>query len=293
MSYLLEILGRGLLSELGAAFRTLLHDEDALSISQLETCVEQNPDDIESHRKLGIRLLADQQYGRAREMFQAALQLDSTDQVCHIGLACALDELGLTRTAAEQLRKVLQHHPENGPGWFVLGFCQEKLGDINDAIVSDESALDNTPQLRNAHERLAAVYLKLDNAGMAITHYEHLCWCDPGDLTAGLMLASLYLRAKRYEDAIRQYQCVITLEPDNWEAQDELVAACIEAEQYEEAVEVLTDRTPPRMCGPAPPARRSVHQARPTAPGPRRLFAGGVAEPRLFGSNDQGRHRSP
>ncbi|MGD2108280.1 MAG: tetratricopeptide repeat protein [Phycisphaerae bacterium] len=241
MSYLLEILGRGLLAELGAAFRNLLVDDESRPTSELERRVADDPSDPESQRRLAIRYLGRQEWVRARERFLAALGLDEGDRVSRIGLACALDELGATQSALERLEEVVRDDAEDGPTWFAVGFCQEKLGAVDDAIVSYECALDNTPQLRNAHERLAAIYLKLDNVDMAITHYQHLCWCDPGDLSAGLMLAELYLRADRNEDAIRQFQDVITLEPDNWEAQDKLVATFIEAERYEDAIGALTD----------------------------------------------------
>ncbi len=239
MSYLLEILGRGLLAELAAAFRDLLRDDGHFSTQELESYVEREPECVKHRRQLAIRLLADRKYGQARDSFLDALAIDPADRVSRIGLACTLDELGLTQAAIEHLRTTLTHHADDGATFFALGFCQEKLGEIDEAIVSYESTLDITPQLRNAHERLAAIYLRLDNMDMAITHYEHLCWCEPDDLAAGLTLASLYLRAKRFEDAIRQYQYVITIEPDNWEAQDDLVTACVDAGRHEDAIEIL------------------------------------------------------
>src|SRR3990172_407901 len=97
MSYLLEILGRGLLAELAAAFRGLLHDDGQASTKDLEAAVQRDPTSVACHRRLAVRMLADRQYGRARAGFLDALALDPTDRVAHVGLACTLDELGQTR----------------------------------------------------------------------------------------------------------------------------------------------------------------------------------------------------
>ena len=124
MSYLLEVLGRGLLAELAAAFRDLLRDDGHFSTQELEGYVEREPDSLEYRRKLAVRLLADGQCGRARNTLIDGLKIDPADRLCRIGLACALDELGLTRAAAEQLRTTLEHHPDDGATLFALGFCQ-------------------------------------------------------------------------------------------------------------------------------------------------------------------------
>jgi tetratricopeptide (TPR) repeat protein len=184
-------------------------------------------------------MLIGRQYSRARDHFLEALSLEQDDRVSRIGLACALDELGLTRAAMEQLHITVERHSDDAPSWFALGFCQEKLGETEDAIVAYEAALDISLQLRNAHERLSAIYLKLDHVGMAIAHYEHLCWCEPGDIAASLTLANLYVRAERYEDAIQRYEFALTIDPDNWETQDDLVSAYVGAGRYDEAVELL------------------------------------------------------
>ena len=239
MSYLLEILGRGLLSELAAAFRSLLYDDGLASAKDLEAAVEGDPEGAEHHRRLAVRMLADRQYGRARTEFVETLRLEPTDRVARIGLACTFDELGQTRAAVAQLQEYVHGGAEDGPTFFALGFCQEKLGETEEAITSYESTLDIAPNIRNAHERLAAIYLKRDDVGMAIAHYEHLCFCEPGDINAAITLANLYCRAGRHEDAVRRYQSAITVDPDNWEAQDDLVAAQISAGKYDEALATL------------------------------------------------------
>lgn len=89
MSYLLEILGRGLLSELAAAFRDLLRDDGRLATHELEAHTRSEPENIEWHRRLAVRSLADRQYSLARDRFLEALSIDESDRVSRTGLACA------------------------------------------------------------------------------------------------------------------------------------------------------------------------------------------------------------
>ena len=59
MSYLLEILGRGLLAELPAAFRQLLADETGLATGELLDACRDDPVNPSSHTRLAARYLAD------------------------------------------------------------------------------------------------------------------------------------------------------------------------------------------------------------------------------------------
>ena len=240
MSYLLEILGRGLLAELGAAFREFLDEPDTTSLLELEARASRDPSSCDAHHRLGVRLLKERQFRSAQEAFQKAITQSPADRKSRLGLTCALDEMGRTHDAASELRLALEQESD-APTWFALGFCLEKLGETSEAQEAYENALDIAPRLRNAHERLAAIHLKLNQTDEAIEHYEYLCACEPEQLSVGLALANLYLRAARHDDAIRQFENVIALEPDNWEAQDDLVRACVEAERYDDAVRILRE----------------------------------------------------
>ncbi|MBI1826621.1 MAG: tetratricopeptide repeat protein [Planctomycetes bacterium] len=239
MSYLLEILGRGLLSELGSAFRGFLADDDSISTRELEQVAAEDSANPENQRRLGIRALRDRQYVRACHAFERILKTDAFDHVARIGLACALDDLGQPRKAIEHLNTVQTHDPNDAATLFAIGFLHEKLGGLDEAVTAYEAALEVSPELRNAHERLAAIHLRRRDIEGAIAHYEHVCWCDPGDITAAISLANLYLRAGRHDDAVRRFEEAIILDPDNWEAKDDLVSASTDAGQYQKALETL------------------------------------------------------
>ena len=138
-----------------------------------------------------------------------------TNRVARVGLACSLDELGLTRAAIEQLHNSFMGNPKDSATLFAIGFCAEKVSEIEDATVAYEAALEEAPQLRNAHERLAAIHFKQDNVDGAITHYEDLSWCEPADLNASITLANLYVRPERLAYDLRTYTLASPISPYN------------------------------------------------------------------------------
>ena len=252
MSYLLEILGRGLLAELSCAFRDLLHDDGHFSTDELRSACARDPDSPEPAIKLGTRCLSNRDYPGARSAFESALatRCGRTNLAARVGLACVDDESGRSGQAVEHLNLARQDHPADATVLFALGFCREKWGKPEQAIADYKACLQVAPNLRNAHERLAAIHLKQNDLDRAIEHYEHICRYEPGEVVSILTLANLYLQAGRSEEAVDRYQFALTIEPDNWEARDDLAAAYEQAGLYGEAIEQLDEmvRTQPAFA---------------------------------------------
>ena len=76
MSYLLEILGRGLLAELSAAFTDLLRDDGHFSTAELRAAYESESDCAEPALRYGTRCLANRDYVAARVAFETALAVE-------------------------------------------------------------------------------------------------------------------------------------------------------------------------------------------------------------------------
>jgi tetratricopeptide (TPR) repeat protein len=248
MSYLLEILGRGLLAELAAAFRPFLRDDGRYSTAELREACREHGDDPATHTRLGTRHLAERDTAAAGESFRRALEIDAANLRAHVGLACVHDEVGRTDQALRQLQEAAEHHADDPAVQFGIGFCLEKLGRVGEAAAAYRRALETAPSLRNAHERLAAIHVQQDEWPAAIEHYEQICSCQPEEIDSRLMLANLYLRVGRHQDAIRCYQTALTLDPDQWEPQNDLVTACDQAGLYYEAIDQLRSMIQERPC---------------------------------------------
>ena len=236
MSYLLEIVGRGLLAELSAAFRGTFVDDGVIETATLKQLAKLHPTDIHHLNRFGVRLLRENLAVEACVTFEQSLDQNHDDITALLGLACAYDEVNRLPDAIETLRDAVALQPHESAIVFALGFCVEKSGDIEEARSLYLQAADLAPELRNAHERLGAIYLRLGNLDEAIDHYEQLCFAEPGDISLSLALANLHMTAGNYPEAIQRYQYALTIDPDNWEAADEIVQAYEQTGQYDEAI---------------------------------------------------------
>lgn len=237
MSQLLEILGRGLIAHLVGAFDSALGTNTEESIEELERLAECQPDNLSAQTRLGGKLLRVEDPTRARVIFEAILAKDARHLPARLGLACAFDALGQIREALEALRIAQKADPLNPAILFSLGYCQERLGDEVAAINYYQDALHYCPTLRNAHERLAAIFLQRGAFEQAIEHYTTLCELDPHHTELHLSLANLYLQQGNHAEAIRRYEHALSLEPDNWTAHNDIVTAYEEAGLIREAIE--------------------------------------------------------
>ena len=246
MSYLLETLGRGLLSELLSAFENQLpgrNDEP----EYLRSRCDDSPTSVDLAVRLGVSCLRRMKLTDARRAFENAQELSPSSAQPALGLACVYDELGQLDQALRHLAVAQAHDPDDPAIAFAVGFCCERSGDMEAATASYRRALDLCPQLRNAYERLAAIAVCRGDWDDAAASYEELAELEPGDLNVLLTLADLYLQGGNPQAACRQFQRALLVEPD---LEDETLSATdqLAAEgQIEEALETvrqLVDKYP-------------------------------------------------
>lgn len=239
MSHLLEVLGRGLIAQLVGAFDSVLGTNTEEEIEELERLVEACPSDASTRVRLGGKLLRSDRIADARRIFEAIITQDPEHFAARIGLACALDALGRVDLSLEQLRTAQKADPLNPSILFCLGYCHERLNQDDAAITYYEDSISVCPTLRNAHERLAAIYLRREMIEAAADHYTRLCELDPEQTELQLALANLLLKQGEHQKAIARYEYALSLEPDNWTAHNDVVSAYEEAGLIREAIEHL------------------------------------------------------
>lgn len=151
---------------------------------------------------------------QARQVFEAALEIQGAAHHAAIGLACVSDELGRLHQAVELLSAAATHDPRDPALVFGIGLCQERMGDACAAGESYGKALRLCPTLRNAHERLAAIAVHSGDWHAAAQRYDTLAELEPGDLDVLLTQATLQLNAGRAAEAIDVYQRALLIEPE-------------------------------------------------------------------------------
>jgi tetratricopeptide (TPR) repeat protein len=214
MSYLLEALGRGLLTNLRSAFENQLPHTAEDELPDLQARAAASPSSKDLAMRLGMACLREARLSRAREAFERATELDKTSTQPLLGLASVYDELGQVPRALDYLRQAQARDPGDAAVVFAIAFSLERLDRVAEAKAAYQQAIDLCPQLRNAYERLAAIALQERNCAEAVIQYERLVEMEPGDLEALLTLGNLYLQTDRPAEAIDQYQQALFIEPE-------------------------------------------------------------------------------
>lgn len=214
MSYLLELMGNGLLGELLSAFKSQLPEPGADDLAALRERRQDSPTSFDLAMRHGMACLAESRWSEAREAFSDAMELSSSPVQPALGLACVSDELGQTDQTLRYLFHAHADDPTDPAVVFAIAFCKERSGDIDEAADYYKRAIAVCPRLRNAFERLAAIALKKRDLADAVRCYECLAEIEPDDLGVLMLLANLYLEVGRPLDAIVQYERALLIEPE-------------------------------------------------------------------------------
>ncbi len=214
MSYLLETLGKGLLGRLLTAFE----EQFGCAPDDDPRVLDQRRRDASTSFDLAIRLgaaqLRDMRLSAARRAFEEALGLDGPEHLPLIGLACVYDECGRPDRVLDLLRQADHMYPHNAPVAFCIGQVCEQLEQEQEAVAAYRRAAELCPDLRNAHERLAAIAVYRGRWDAARDSYIALADAEPADLDTLSTLAGLHLMAGDLPDAIDTFQRALLIEPE-------------------------------------------------------------------------------
>ena len=132
---------------------------------RLKQRLEENPDDVDGWKMMGLSYMHFEQYGQAVEAYKMATRLSPDDMEAQQGLARALasnltsadnDIIEKKMTAPNgqiidvgamvmRLRSKLEQDPDNVQGWLMLGRSYSNLGRNEDAINAYQKALALEP----------------------------------------------------------------------------------------------------------------------------------------------------
>ncbi len=214
MSYLLELVGNGLLGELLSAFENQLPEFGCDTPAELRERRLDCPTSFDLAMRHGMACLADTHWSEAREAFGDAMELADSPVSPALGLACVCDELGQNDQTLRYLFQAHAHDPSDPAIVFAIAFCKERVGDTDAAVDYYKRAIAACPKLRNAFERLAAIALQKQDLADAVRCYQCLAEIEPDDLEILMLLANLYLEVGRPLDAIVQYERALLIEPE-------------------------------------------------------------------------------
>ena len=119
----------------------------------------------------GIKLYETEDLTRAAELFEVALQHDPHSLHGHTYLANCCIKMDLFDKAVEHYLSVVRINPDNATGYYNLGICYHKIGDVQNALRAFDVAVEKE-DLPNAHFYLAKLNEGLGDKGKAIKHWK-------------------------------------------------------------------------------------------------------------------------
>ncbi len=239
MSHILELLGRGLDSDLGDVLDRYYWSPTNHGVERLVADCQERPDCPEAHLRLGLARLKASHLDEALELLRKACHLKPDLLPARLALAAALDEQGRFDDALAQLKIANQTSSGAPPILFATAFCLEKLSRPHEAAEYYRDAIGRDSASTAARERLGAIDVLTDQLDEAIEQYRYLRDEFPGEPAYRSALAHLYYRQGRYREAIDEFERAIAMEPENWALIDDEVEALAADGQFREAIERL------------------------------------------------------
>ena len=239
MSNLLEILGRGLGSELGDVLDRYFWPPSGQGAEQFAEACRRDPRRPDGPLAIGLAQLRAARVDDAIVQLSQACRLKPDLLAARLALASAYDEKGQFDKALDQLRLANSTHSGEGPVLFGIGFCLEKLGRPEDAAEYYRDALSKDAAPVAARQRLAAIDVLTGRLDEAIEQYRVLRDMEPQELVYRSALAHLYYRCRRYDEAVDEFETAIAMEPENWALVNDEVEALAADGQFAEAIERL------------------------------------------------------
>ncbi len=239
MSYLLELLGKGLDNEIGDMLDRYFWSPSSQSIAEMEAFCRDKPDWPDVRFQLGVAHLRSMQLDKAIEHLSAACRHKPDFAPARLALAAALDDNGQTAEALEHLKLANLNQQGEPPILFAIGFCMERLDKPDQAGEYYRDAVDRNASFVCARERLAALAIRLDDTDEAIEQYECLRRIveDPAWISSAL--AHLYHRKGDHAKAVEEFEIAIAMEPANWALLDDEVESLVAEGHVREAIERL------------------------------------------------------
>ncbi|MBN2105423.1 tetratricopeptide repeat protein [bacterium] len=175
--------------------------------------------DEKTLHKLALLYLQSNQKEKAAGVYQRLLRIQSVpDPKIYIALGEIYFDLKRFDDAGQIFHGLITINPESGFGYFGLGMTREVIQDTAGAIGFYKEAVDKTPELNEARDRLGQIYIAKKDWPKAIRLYTNAIQIDTTDLESWLELGDLYQQTGDSLQATHVYQEIQQRFTEEWQA---------------------------------------------------------------------------
>ncbi len=206
----------------------LVKGEPENAAPQLESVIEENPDNLEARFRLGVITEDMGDFEKAEEHFLAALIPDDHMEtnrdyelrsLAHLHLSKLMDKKGETKKSKSHLTKALQDDENNFDVNLAIGVMYLNSGKPEEAVKYLETAVKTKPNSLMVHNNLGAIYSQLKKPKKAIPHYKKLVELQKDNHQGYYNLAMSQYSAGQLKEAETNIRKALELNPSYLNAQ--------------------------------------------------------------------------
>ena len=164
------------------------------------------------------------------------LACTSANVIAHNNLGNALFQKGNVDEAFVHYQKALQINPDYAEAHVNLGNALFKKGNVDEAFVHYQKALQINPDYAEAHVNLGNALLLRGNVDEAIVHYQKALHIEPDYATAHDNLGYALLQKGNVDEAIDHFQKALRINPEYAKAHNSLGNALLQKGNVDEAI---------------------------------------------------------
>jgi tetratricopeptide (TPR) repeat protein len=230
-------------SSLGLVYKGMLawqKNDFKTAISYFKRAVDENPDDGDTIKLLGMAYYNDGQYREAIEALNRSLNAthkkDTEDQ-SWMYLALAQDKLGFGDTALSSCQKAIECSPRNAGYFAFLSHLYNSKEQYDEAITAAKRSIELGVSSHSGYDNLGYAYGKKREYGKALEAYKAAINIAPTIAHYPSEKGNLLSVMKEYAEAAKAYQKAVDLQPSNTGYLTRLAIAHCTAGQFDRAVE--------------------------------------------------------
>lgn len=184
--------------------------------------IEKDPNDALAHGNLGSLLIHAQDFNKALEHLNKALEIDPKLAMAYVNRSLVWEAKGNFDAAIDDANKALAARPNYVLAYYNRGKFYNAKGKINKALEDYEKVIDIDPNYLRAHNNLGVIYFDRNNFQKALSHFDKAVALAPHNAQAianrGITLEAL----GRIDEAVADYRSALKENPDEELAKDHL-----------------------------------------------------------------------
>lgn len=195
----------------GLALIVLERFEDA--IASFQNALALDASSLEAHKGLASAYKRQRRFELAAESLRRALAQQPEEAELHNALGDVLQQHGLVQEAIASYRRAVELRPDLPGGYVNLGLALSESGDFRQAIETFRAGL-GVKELEAMHQNLGLALFRLGNLDEATLHLERALEMGPDNPNHRVNLAAVYAAEGRTGEAIDECRKVTEQVPD-------------------------------------------------------------------------------